>query len=299
MKGVQSVAERVGVVVVHYGDPSPTMACLKALRSDESVPARQVVVVDNSAALAEGCLQRETLLRCPDNPGFGAGANRGVEALGQGPWSAIVILNNDVEVAQGFLAAATGALVDGRVGAAVGPLFLDRPGGRVWYAGGGVNFLSGTVRQSISPHDASRKRRVGFFPGAAFAVSERAWRELGGFDPAYFLYNEDLDFCLRLRRRGYTLMFEPAMAAVHRLGSATGSGRRSPLYLELTAANRLRPFRPLAYRLYLALLHTGYVALRAGWYCLGGRGRQGREGARALVRGHLRALSRIGLGPAA
>ncbi|MFI5167484.1 MAG: glycosyltransferase family 2 protein [Thermoanaerobaculales bacterium] len=297
MRAPLAPAARVGVVVVHFGDPTPTLACLRALRDDPSVSERAVVVVDNSGTLPASFLPGEVALPCPDNPGFGAGVNRGVLALGEGPFGALVILNNDVEIAPGYLAAALGALHDPAVGAAAGPLYLDRIGGRLWYAGGGVNFLTGTVRQSTSGVDAVRARRVGFIPGAALAVHPAVWREVGGFNTAYLLYNEDLDLCLRLRRRAIALRFVPEMAAVHRVGASTGSAARSPLYLEYTAANRLRPFRPLAFRLYLALIHTGYVGLRALWHRVARGGVAGRQAARALLRGHARALGGIRRGP--
>ena len=66
-------------------------------------------------------------------------------------------------------------------------------------------------------------------PGAALALSPEAWRQVGGFDPSYFLYNEDIDLCLRLRRAKWRLVFEPDMACTHYLGECTFSRERSPL----------------------------------------------------------------------
>ena len=288
---------RAGVVVVHFGSSAPTLACLRAVAADPSPVEREVVVVDNSGDLDAGGLGRVQVVRCPDNPGFGAGANRGVAALGDGERSAFVVLNHDVEVAPGFLAAAVTAVAAPGVGAAGGPLYLDEERRALWYAGGWVSFVTGTVVQSRSPRAARRARAVGFIPGAAMAIAPGAWRRAGGFDPEFFLYNEDLDLCLRLRRLGFSLRFAPGMEAVHRVGAATGSATVSPLYLENMARTRLLPFRPLALRLYLAVLHSGYVALRAGWHAARGAG--GRSAARALLRGHGRALARVTRAPLA
>jgi GT2 family glycosyltransferase len=294
---VDGSAADVGIVVVHFGDPQPTAACLAALRADPSACHRHIVVVDNAGNLTDSVADDAMVVRPGRNLGFGAGANAGVEALGRGASDTLVVLNNDVEVVDGFLDAAAAAVAAPGVGAAGGPLFLDRPGGTLWYAGGGVSWLTGTVRQSRSPEAAGRAREVGFIPGAALAVRGEAWRQVGGFDPGYFLYHEDLDLCLRLRRLGWRLRFEPAMAAVHRLGAATRSASRSPLYLEHMAATRLRPFRPLGYRLYLAVLHTGYVAVRVLAYATVVGGRTGREASRALLRGHRRALAALRADP--
>jgi GT2 family glycosyltransferase len=286
---------RAGLVVVHFGSSGPTLACLRALEADPSPVERAVVVVDNSGDLDAGRVGRALVVHCPDNPGFGAGANRGVAALGEGEWSVFVVLNHDVEVAPGFLAAAVTAVAAPGVGAAGGPLYLDEARRALWYAGGWVSFVTGTVVQSRSPRAAQRARAVGFIPGAALAIAPGAWRRAGGFDPEFFLYNEDLDLCLRLRRLGYSLRFAPGMAAVHCVGAATGSAIVSPLYLENMARTRLLPFRPLALRLYLAVLHSGYVALRAGWHAARGAG--GRTAAFALLRGHGRALARVTRAP--
>lgn len=290
---------RVGVVVVHFGDPAPTVGCVRALEADASACARRVVVADNSGNLDPGAVAPAEVLLSGGNPGFGAAANAGVSRLGAGEWDALVVLNNDIEVASGYLDAAVAATGSPGVAVAAGPLYLDRPGGELWYAGGGINWLTGTVRQATSREAAGRERRVGFVPGAAFAVNPEAWRQAGGFDASYFLYNEDVDLCLRLRRRGWRLLHAPAMVAVHRLGSATGSAERSPFYLELMAATRLRPFRPLAYRVYLAVLHSGYALLRAAGYRLFVGGEAGGVAAAAILRGHRTALARLKAGPPA
>jgi hypothetical protein len=289
------VAPRAGCVVVHYGEAEPTRACVAAIVADPSPVERVIVVVDNSGDLPEDAVAPARVLRCPDNPGFGAGANRGVAALGGGAWDAFVVLNHDVQVCGGFLASACRSLTAPGVGAAGGPVYLDEGRTRFWYAGGRVSLVTGTVRQSRSPRAAARARDVSFVPGAALAISPAAWAAVGGFDPGIFLYNEDVELCLRLRRHGFRLRFEPGMAAIHDLGAATGSQRRSALYLEHISRTRLRPFRPLALRLHLAALHTVYVTLRAAWHAV--QGASGRDEARALVRGHVEALKAIGRSP--
>jgi N-acetylglucosaminyl-diphospho-decaprenol L-rhamnosyltransferase len=250
------------------------------------------VVVNNTPGGSAGqgmAPQGIRFLACPDNPGYGTGANRGVAALPRGGgWSGYVILNHDVEVLPGFLDAAATAVTTG-AGAAAGPITLDSPDGPLWYAGGHIRYLTGTVRQERSPVGIDRERRVGFIPGTAFVVAADCWAAVGGFDEEIFLYHEDVDLCRRISRARWELRFAPAMRAVHHMGTSTGSRERSAFYLEHMSRTRLRPYRSRLYKSYLAILHTPYVLARA-LSLLAREPVEGREKARALMRGHRAAL---------
>jgi len=205
----------------------------------------------------------------------------------------LVFLNNDVRVKPGFLDAAASAILRRKAGAAGGPVRFPGKEGRLWYAGGSIRWQTGTVVQQRSEAAARRAKEVRFIPGAAMAVDSRAYLDIGGFDPRFFLYNEDLDLCLRLSRAGYSLVFEPGMESVHDLGVASGSSQESPLYLELSARTRLLPFRSLAYRAHVAAIHTPYVALRAAAVLMRWNRKGGWERAAALLRGHAWALAHL------
>ncbi len=284
----------VGVVIVHYGDETSTLRCIAAVQEDPSQTSRITVVVDNSGNLRASRLPASVhILESSDNPGFGEGANRGARhLLKDQTLTCLLVLNHDVELLPGYLDSVIQALKPPGVGAAGGPLYLNGRDGPLWYAGGGVNYLVGTVWQSHSPSQAKRRRPVGFLPGAAIAISPQAWSDVDGFDPRYFLYNEDLDLCRRLRCAGWQLIFEPRLAAVHYLGAATGSGESSALYLEHLSATRFLPFRSTPYRLYLGLAHSAYVTFRASLLALRLGSKAGPR-IRALLRGHRRALGTI------
>jgi GT2 family glycosyltransferase len=280
-----------GVAVVHHGDPEPTLRCLETLAADSSSVDRRVALVDNMGNIAPDDLARGIrLLKRPDNPGFGRAANFAIEAVDDDHrCSLYLVLNHDVEVAEGFFDSAAGALEVG-VGAVGGPIHVPKKPPQLWYGGGGVNFLTGTVRQLRWAGAAQRRRDVGFIPATAMAISPVAWREIGGFDPRFFLYNEDVDLCLRLRRAGWRLVFEPLMACEHRIGAATGSNERTPLYLENLTRTRLLPFKSRPYRLYLAAVHTLYNVMRIAGLGLR-HGLQSGPYIRAVARGHARGLA--------
>ena len=280
-----------GVVIVHFGEVDPTIRCTASVYGDPSRLGRRVIVVDNSGNLeADALVAGVEVIRRADNPGFGAAINVGVAALeGDEGISFYVVLNNDAVLGPGYLDAAADALEVG-VGAAGGPICDGLDNSKLWYAGGGINFLTGTVRQQRFADASGQGRDVGYIPATAMAVAATAWRDVRGFDERFFLYNEDLDLCLRLRRAGWRLRFEPGMESFHRLGGSTGSAERSPLYLENLTATRFLPFQSRPYRLYLAGLHSLYNALRALGLGIRHTTRSGPYLA-ALARGHRRALA--------
>jgi GT2 family glycosyltransferase len=290
----ESSGSGIGVVIVHYGATELTSRSVGSVLDDPSSCDRQIVVVDNGGDLeASQGINGARVVPSADNPGYGTGLNRGVRALrDSGDLRGYLCLNNDVTLGSGFLDAAHRALGDTDVGAVGGPTYEDPERSRLWYAGGSVNFALGSVRQERTASAAETAREVGFIPGAAIVINSRAWDEVGGFDERFFLYNEDVDLCLRLKRLGWRLLFVPGMESVHTLGGATGSRSRSALYLENLTRTRLRPFRPTAYRLYLAAIHTGWSFIRAlSILCRGEP--QAREKARALLRGHTIALRSV------
>ena len=283
-----------GIVIIHYGRSAPTIRCVDSVLAQHSSVPLKIVLVDNFGNLRRRDFPEEIqIITRRDNPGFGGGANAGVKALEEDcNCLAYLVLNNDVVLCPNFIDAAAASFEDGEVGASGGSIRGSGEDGRLWYAGGDIRMMTGTVSQSRSESDAHHPRMVGFIPGTAIAVRREAWDEVGGFDESFFLYNEDIDLCLRLRRAGWRLRFCTQMLCIHDLGESTGSGVRSALYLEQLTKTRLRPFHPRIYQLYLCLVHSIYNLTRMASIFLH-RGLTGRTQIRAIMRGHLAAVCEV------
>jgi GT2 family glycosyltransferase len=123
---------------------------------------------------------------------------------------------------------------------------------------------------------AAVEHEPAWLSASCLMARREALAEVGGFDEAFFLYEEDVDLCLRLRRAGWSVVFTPAAAVVHHLGRSTEAD---------PARARLEYHRSHLryYRKHNGLLST--AALRAligtsaalGWLSSGGPGRQRRE----------------------
>jgi N-acetylglucosaminyl-diphospho-decaprenol L-rhamnosyltransferase len=53
-------------------------------------------------------------------------------------------------------------------------------------------------------------------------IRREAWTAIGGFDPSYFMYMEDVDLCWRLREHGWRVGYEPAAGVIHIQGVSAG-----------------------------------------------------------------------------
>src|SRR4029453_11534648 len=189
----------------------------------------EVVVVDNasedgSTGAAAAAFPWLRIVRAGANLGFAAGANLGAAQV---TGDVIVFLNPDARPLPGALAALVGALAAApRAGIAGGGLVA--PDGR-WQAGAArFHPLGHLVLDTTVGRLPARWRRhphvVDWVYGTFMAVRRDLFRQLGGFDAAYFLYGEDMDLCARAARGGAQTLHVPPARAVH--GPNVSASRR-------------------------------------------------------------------------
>jgi GT2 family glycosyltransferase len=226
---------RVTTVVVSFNTREHLLRCLASLEA--SLVPLEVVVVDNASAdgSADAVAERfpaTRLIRNSDNVGFGTASNQGL-ALGRAPY--VLLLNSDAEVKAGAVEAMV-ALLDARPGVgAVGPRTVG-PDGVVEVSFGPPLTPVREWRQRRLVRGVRARKPAALRRAAALAAVERepAWlsascllarrealERIGGFDEAFFLYEEDVDLCRRLRQAGWTLVFTPTAEVVHHLGRST------------------------------------------------------------------------------
>ena len=195
-------------------------------------PRPQVVVVDSGSSDEGGALaaaRGARVVTLDSNRGFGAGCNAGLEIV-EAPVTALV--NPDVELLDGGLerlaaeAARCEALIaprllnsdgsvqdsahptPGRLEALV-PALVPRP------------LLPPPLRRRYEPWRSDRPRPVGWAVAACLVARTDLLRRLGPFDPAAFLFYEDMELCLRARGAAIPTLLRPQVALRHRGGAST------------------------------------------------------------------------------
>jgi GT2 family glycosyltransferase len=251
------------IVIVNYRTPGQTIDCLASLARERVADADfEAVVVENasgdaSAQKLQGWIDQQAahswarVLPVDRNLGFAGGNNAAIEPALQSssPPELFLLLNPDTIVHPGALP----ALID----------FLDQHP-RAGIAGSRLENLDGTPQRSafrfpgilseferamrlgicsrllsrwlVAPPVTEETKVTDWLAGASVLVRRQVFEQVGPLDSRYFLYYEELDFCLRAARQGWEIWYVPASRVCHLVGQATGikddrtTRRRMPAY---------------------------------------------------------------------
>lgn len=230
------MTERVGVVVLGFGDEEYLEACLAAAIA-ELGDDDDIVLVDNgitgAADRRPSWPERVRVLEPGENTGFAGGCNL---AASHTDADVLVFVNSDALLRPGALAALVAAGRDDTVAIVGGSLHLaDRPdlinsaGNPLHYTG--ITWAGG-CGDPATAHD--RPGPVAVATGGLFAVRRTVWAELGGFDDRYLAYHEDTDLSIRAWLGGRRVVYVPEAVADHHYEFG-----RSPAKMYLVERNRL------------------------------------------------------------
>jgi N-acetylglucosaminyl-diphospho-decaprenol L-rhamnosyltransferase len=211
------------VTVLH--DSAPELPRLLRSVDDHLDPRPQVVAIDSGSSDGGADIARAAgaeVVVLDGNRGFGAATNAGVERARN---DVTALLNPDCELPDDGLAelAARAAAAD----ALLVPRLLNADGSPQRSAHplpGRPSALARAVlpaRALPAPHRARRARTVGWAIAACLVARTALLRRLGPFDPAAFLFYEDLDLCLRARAIGVPTVLHPEVEIRHLGGRST------------------------------------------------------------------------------
>jgi GT2 family glycosyltransferase len=224
----------ISAVVVNFNGEPWLERCLSSL---EASPAHdvQIILVDNASTdgsldLVQRRFPRVDVVRMGHNVGFAVANNIGA-ACSDG--DLLLFLNNDAWLTQGSLGALSRRLESSPDLGLVAPRLVS-PDGTEQFSWSPDRSLLGEALQRLrnrhggKPWNHGLVERLlrlvfgqGWYSGACLLIRRRAFEQVSGFDPAYFLYFEDVDLCLRLRAAGWKLAREDAAEVVHVGGPGT------------------------------------------------------------------------------
>ena len=234
---------RLAIVIVSFNARDDLARALGSLRDAPPRTAHSVVVVDNGStdgapALVRAEFPAVRLIEAGANLGFARANNRGIrETTGD----YVLLLNPDTSVPAGAIDALVARLDNEASIAAIGPRLVDGTGHAELSFGAAYSPATEAHRKLLLALDArgvglARRwiddatrtpREPDWLTGACLLVRRAAGDAAGWLDERYFMYAEDVDFCVALRARGGRIVFAPEVEVVH-LRGRSGLTRPGP-----------------------------------------------------------------------
>ena len=228
----QRSAPCASVVIPAYRNPG-LGECLDALAgADEGVSFDVTVLLNGAtpevARIARSHASRIAIVESPVNLGVSGGFNAGFAAT-HGEY--LVQLQDDVVVEPGWLHHLVARAEGEPAAGAIGCLTLEAdgavmdPGHIVWNDG---ITQRGLIGGSTRPADYTESHAIDYHGSAGMLIRRQAWASIGGFDDEYYpAYYGDVDFCFRLRERGWLVLLEPQARVRHQGQMSTTTRFRS------------------------------------------------------------------------
>lgn len=227
----------LSIIIVSYKSTQDIVNCVASIRGHFKDFAYEIIIVNNfsgDAALYEMAGQNPDLILLDDgeNKGYGRANNAGT-AIAKGKY--ICYMNPDIIITKNVLPLLVWMDGNPQIGMA-GPLLRNSdlsiqhscrelPSPDNWFAFVfSLNTLFPKItawgNYSMMGFPYSGDAEVGWVSGAYMLTSRALMEEVGGFDPAFFMYCEDTDLCWKVREAGYTVMFSDRSEAIH-IGGTT------------------------------------------------------------------------------
>ena len=263
---ISSIATRaLRACIVSYNTRADLLACLASIYDAPPARAFSVVVVDNgsrdgSVEAVLQCFPQVEVIAAGENLGYGRGNNRGL--LGRAEEFAFyAVLNSDLALHPGSLESCCAYLERHSKVGIVGGGLLEPDSGepqRDWAAGEldlraiafEQFFLAAAFPRSAVFADYFRgawnhttETALPQVCGAFMVIRAELYERLGGFDPGYFMYAEDTDFCRRVRLAGFSCVYLPDAPAVHGHGKSSASSALRPQMVLEHNVSRIRYMR--------------------------------------------------------
>lgn len=249
---------KISILILNYKGIENTLECIKSVSSINKKKIKvEIIVIDNNSEDGSkeklNQLKNIKLISNSENLGFSGGMNTGIAFALKIGATHIVLLNNDTYVDQDFLmrlyeASKNADIISPKIYFAPGFEFhkerykKNQLGKVLWYAGGKIDWPNVIgVHIGVNEVDTGQfntRKEIDLATGCCLMIKKEVFEKIGLLDDKYFLYLEDLDFCVRAKKCGFRIIFEPKSIIWHKNASSAG-GSGSQLQEYYFTRNRL------------------------------------------------------------
>jgi GT2 family glycosyltransferase len=235
----ETPAPDVSIIIISFNTCDLLRECLSSTIAECEGLVAEILVVDNastdgSPAMVDAEFPDVLLIRSATNLGFGVANNA---ALAQARGRYFVLLNSDAFLSPGALARSIRHMDETPTCGLGGALLVGRnrewqPSARCFHSllidaivltGLSDKYPRSKIfgRMNRTWADESQPAKVDWVPGAFAIIRPSALEKIGLFDPAFFLYYEEVDLCLRIKQAGFEVWYWPDIIVTHLGGESS------------------------------------------------------------------------------
>lgn len=232
----------LSIIIVTYNSSKYISPCLSSIRKyyekDLVEGVLEVIVFDNNSQddtvkiikkerekFTNKAQKNVITIENKENVGFANGVNR---ASKHATSEFLLLLNPDAEFENGNLFQALSYLQHAPGAAVLGAKILDSHGdpepssGKIYTFFPLLSMLTGTEEFFQLRTSPDHITTTGFVSGGCMMLSAKIFKEMGGFDKNLFMYMEDMEYCLRLQKKGFKVVFYPELVVSHASHGSAG-----------------------------------------------------------------------------
>jgi GT2 family glycosyltransferase len=253
---------KLTILIVNWNSTDAVASCLNSIQEHASHLEPQVVVVDSGsfdgcAAMLSTRFPEVEFLQSPVNIGFGRCNNLGfTRAIGE--W--LLLLNPDTLLQANSVDYLINALVMDPDAWLAGAKLCHADGcpqlhsvhrlPTPWNCATDCNLLRRRHWRRTGIDRATEPVEVDAVSGACMMMRNDVFRRLGGFDPGFFMYAEDMDLCRRIRQHGRRILHVPQAVVIHQGGGC------SPVDSRIASAITMRRALDRYFRIHFGWSHV-------------------------------------------
>ncbi|MBV4423555.1 glycosyltransferase family 2 protein [Clostridium tyrobutyricum] len=237
----------VYIILINFNGYKDTIECVNSL---EKINYRnyKIIIVDNASSDNSLTILKQKLNNCiiiesKENIGFAGGNNLGIKYALHHNCDYIMLLNNDTLVKIDFLDNMLNSFSKDKKVGLVGCKIMYYPEKNIiWYGGGYIDWFKFIgahygMRQ-IDNGQCDDEKEIDFMTGCCMLIKREVFEKAGLLSEDYFMYFEDVDFCVKVKNFGYKIWYNPKAVIYHKVGLSSG-GEESPFSIEWCTRNRL------------------------------------------------------------
>ena len=232
------MTQKVAIIILNWNNYEDTIECIHFL---QKITYRnyEIIIVDNGSTNgSQKILEKEfpdlKLIQTGENLGYSGGNNQGIKyALERGA-ELLWILNPDTIVAPDALEKMVKSISKTGAGVVAPKIYFRDSPKKVWFVGGNLDMKTGQVGHKyegeVDNGQFDKENKLDWATGASLLIKTEVFKKIGLFDERYFLFYEDVDFCVRAREVGFGVLFVPAARIWHKVGVSAGRNAFNDIY---------------------------------------------------------------------